>query len=202
MKKPGSAVYDGRTNSANGAFGRRHGEEREGLANLQELCELVTLQFMRGVLTTAARVAVTVAACARSQPAALDASPPPAPDAPSSTGSIPQAPAPIARAPMSQRECSQQVAAEIVRVQHTLQASNNPCVVHWRSFDVRQHPEWAFYLECNGLKACPDPQPAGHPVSLAECDRKLRKRQARMGVLVSGMTDEQKATYRATWGGG
>lgn len=157
---------------------------------------------MRGVLTTAALVAVTVAACARSQPAALDASPPPASDAPSSTGSIPQAPAPIAQAPVSQQECSQQVAAEIVRAQHTLQASNNPCVVHWRSFDVRQHPERAFYLECNGLKAYSDSQPAGHPVSLAECDRKLRERQTQMGVPVSGMTDGQKAAYGATWGGG
>jgi hypothetical protein len=26
------------------------------------------------------------------------------------------------------------------------------------------------------------PQPAGHPVSLAECDPKLRQRQAQMGV--------------------
>ena len=103
---------------------------------------------------------------------------------------------------MSQQACSQQVAAEIVRVQHTLQASNDPCVVYWRSLEVRQHPERAFYLECNGLKAYPDPQPPGHPVSLAECDRKLRARQAHMGVPVRGMTDEEKTTYRATWGGG
>jgi len=176
--------------------------ERQGLANLQGLREPVTLQFMRRVVTTAALVAVTVAACARSQPAALDASPPPAPDAPPSAGSIPQAPAAIAQAPMSQQVCSQQLAAEIVRAQRTLQASNDPCVVYWRSFDVRQHPERAFYLECDGLKAYPDPQQPGHPVSLAECDRKLRERQAQMGVPVGGMTDEQKATYRATWGGG
>jgi hypothetical protein len=64
--------------------------------------------------------------------------------------------------------------------------------------EVRQHPERVVYLECNGLKAYPDAQPAGHPVSLAVCDRKLRERQARMGVAVSGMSDEQKATYRAT----
>jgi len=81
-----------------------------------------------------------------------------------------------------------------------LQASNDPCVIYWRPFEVRQHSERAFYLECNGLKAYPDPQPAGHPASLAECDRKLRERQAQMGVPVGGMTDEQKATYRATWG--
>lgn len=156
---------------------------------------------MRVVVTIAALVAVTVAACAPSQPAALDV-PPPAPDAPASTGSIPQAPDPAARAPQSQQACSEQVAAELVRVQHTLQASNDPCVVYWRSFEVRQHPERAFYLECNGLKAYPDPQPAGHPISLAECDRKLRQRQAQMGVSVSGMTDEQKAAYHATWGRG
>jgi len=61
-------------------------------------------------------------------------------------------------------------------------------------------PGRAFYLECNGLKAYPDPQPRGQPISLVECDRKLRERQARMGVPVNGMTDEQKATYSATWG--
>jgi hypothetical protein len=81
-----------------------------------------------------------------------------------------------------------------------LQASNDDCVVYWRSIELRQHPERSFYLECNGLKAYPDPQPRGHPVSLAECDRTLRERQARMGVPNNGMTDEQKATYRATWG--
>jgi len=157
---------------------------------------------MRGVVTVAALVAVvavSVAACAPSQPAALDA-PLPAPDAPLSTGSIPQSPTPGAQAPMTQQTCTQEVAAEIVRVQHTLQASNDPCVVYWRSFEVRQHPERAFYLECNGLKAYPDPQPAGHPVSLAQCDRKLRARQAQMGVPVSGMTEQEKAIYRATWG--
>lgn len=126
--------------------------------------------FMRA--TIAALIAVAVAACAPSQPAALDAPPPPiAPDAPPSTRSIRQAPAPAAQAPMSQQACTQEVAAEIVRTQHTSQASNDPCVVYWRSFEVRQHPERAFYLECNGLKAYPDPQPASHPVSLAECDR-------------------------------
>jgi hypothetical protein len=84
-----------------------------------------------------------------------------------------------------------------VRVQQTLQASNDPCVVYWRSMQVRQHPE---RMECNGLKAYPDPQPRGHPVSIAECDRKLRERQGRMGVPVTGMTDAEKAIYRATWG--
>lgn len=157
---------------------------------------------MKKIVTIAALVALTVAACTRSQPTALDASPQPATDAPQSTGSIPQRSAPVAQAPTPQQACSQQVAAEIVRAQHSLQASNDPCVVYWRSFEVRQHPERASYLECDGLKAYPDPQPAGHPLSLAECDRKLRERQTRMGVPGSGMTDEQKATYRATWGGG
>jgi hypothetical protein len=95
--------------------------------------------------------------------------------------------------------CSQQQAAEIVRFQNQ-QASNDPCVVYWRSMDVRLHPERAYYLECSGLKAYPDPQPRGHPISLAECDRKLRERQARMGVSVTGLSDEQKASYHATWG--
>ena len=102
---------------------------------------------------------------------------------------------------MSQLACSHEQAAEIVRVQHTLQASNDACVVYWRSMEVRQHAERSFYLECNRLKAYPDPQPPGHPISLAQCDRQLRERQARMGVPVTGMSDEEKATYRATWGG-
>ncbi len=158
---------------------------------------------MWGVITIAALVAVTVTACARPQPVALDGSAtPPAADAPQSTGSVGQAPAPVAQALMSQLACSHEQAAEIVRVQHTLQASNDACVVYWRSLEVRQHPERALYLECNGLKAYPDPQPPGHPTSLADCDRKLRERQARMGVPVTGMRDEEKATYRATWGGG
>jgi hypothetical protein len=100
--------------------------------------------FMRA--TIAALIAVAVAARAPSQPAALDA-PPIAPDAPPSTRSIPQAPAPAAQAPMSQQACTQEVAVEIVRKQHTSQASNDPCVVYWRTFEV-----------------------------LAECDRKLRQR--------------------------
>lgn len=128
-------------------------------------------------------IALTVASCNRAQPVVLNA---------------PR----VAQDTNSQVACTQQVAAEIVRVQHTLQASNDGCVVYWRSLEVRQHPERSFYLECSGLKAYPDPQPPGHPISLAECDRKLRERQARMGVPVTGMSDEEKATYRATWGGG
>jgi hypothetical protein len=114
---------------------------------------------------------------------------------------VAQATASVAPASISQVTCSHQQAAEIIGAQHDLQAANDPCVVYWRSIGVRQHPERAFYLECNGLKAYGDPQPRGHPVALAECDRKLRERQQRMGVPVTGMTDEEKATYRATWGG-
>jgi len=166
--------------------------------------EPVTLNCMRGVIAIAGLMAVTVAACNRAQPVAVngllsETTSDPArttpPDDPPTTGSI----APGAN---PQLACTQQLAAEIVRAQHTLQASNDACVVYWRSLEVRQHPERALYLECNGLKAYPDPQPRGHPISLAECDRRLRERQARMGVPVSGMSDEEKATYRAAWGGG
>jgi hypothetical protein len=159
--------------------------------------------FMR--LTVIAVIfAVSLAACNRSQPA-LDAPSPSSvsaqpdtsrPPDPSSTGSL--APASSAQAP--EVACSREVAAQFVRAENSMQASNDPCVVYWRSMEVRQHPERSSYLECNGLKAYPDPQPRGHPVSLADCDRRLRERQARMGVPVVGMTDEQKATYRATWG--
>jgi hypothetical protein len=97
---------------------------------------------------------------------------------PSSTGSVTQAPDPVAQASgtatqatasaaqiiTSQPRCSQQQAAEIIRVQHTLQGANDPCVIYWRSVDVRQHPERASYLECNGLKAYPDPQPPDIPL--------------------------------------
>jgi hypothetical protein len=161
---------------------------------------------MRGVIAITGLVAVTLTACDRAQPVALDTpvtqslapdqdAPPPSPTPDASPSN-----APAAQASPSQLACSREQAAEIVRVQPTWQASNDACVVYWRSFEVRQHPERAFYLECNGLKAYPDPQPRGHPISLVECDRKLRERQARMGVAVNGMTDEQKATYRATWG--
>lgn len=169
---------------------------------------------MRVVIAVSAVIAITVAACGGSQPVALDTPPPPqSSDDPMSTGSVAQAPVPAqmsasaaqrpipaAPAPMSQGACPHQQAAEIIRVQQTLQTANDPCVIYWRSIDVRQHPERAFYLECNGLKAYADPQPRGHPVPLAECDRKLRERQQRMGVPVTGLTDEEKAAYRATWG--
>jgi hypothetical protein len=55
-------------------------------------------------------------------------------------------------------------------------------------------------LECAGLKAYEDPQPPGHPIPLAECDRVTREGQERMGLPPRGLTDELKAAYRATWG--
>jgi hypothetical protein len=144
----------------------------------------------------AALIAAILAACSYSQPVPLDSSPPPElRDDPPSTGSVGSAPQQA-----GQVGCSREAAAQVVRVEHTLQASNDPCVVFWRSIEVRQHPERAVYLECNGLKAYPDPQPPGHPISLADCDHQLRGRQARMGVAVTGMTETEKATYRATWG--
>jgi hypothetical protein len=96
--------------------------------------------------------------------------------------------------------CTQEDATEIIRSQRTLEAANDPCVVHWRSIEVRRHPERAADLECAGLKAYGDPQPPGHPISLSECERMIREGQEKMGLPVRGMTDEQKAVYRATWG--
>lgn len=158
---------------------------------------------MRRAIVLAGLIAITVASCNRAQSVAPSAALPESvsdsarvtAEDPAVTGSVPAE-------PNRQVACTQQVAAEIVRAQHTVQASNDACVVYWRSLEVRQHPERALYLECNGLKAYPDPQPAGHPISLAECDRKLRERQARMAVPVTGMSEQDKATYRATWGGG
>ena len=170
---------------------------------LRAVRERATSDGMRGASAIAGLIALTVASWNRAQPVALNAplsetasnSAPARPDDPPATGSV-------AQDPSSQVACAQQVAAEIVRVRRTLQVSNDACVVYWRSLEVRQHPERASYLECNGLMAYPGPQPTGHPISLAECDRKLRERQARMGVPVTGMSDEEKATYRATRGGG
>lgn len=105
----------------------------------------------------------------------------------------------VAQAPVSQPICTQVQAAEIVSTQCTLAGGNDPCVVYWRSIQVQRHPE-AFELECTGLKAYPDPQPPGHPTPLAECDRQYRQDQQRMGIPVRGVNEEQKATYRATWG--
>jgi hypothetical protein len=43
-------------------------------------------------------------------------------------------------------------------------------------------------------------QPPGHPIPIAECDRITREDQQRLGLPVTGLSDELKATYRATWG--
>lgn len=77
---------------------------------------------------------------------------------------------------------------------------NDPCLVHWRSIEVRQHPERAADLECMGIKAYEDPQPPGHPVPLAECERRHLELQQRMGITVLPLSDEIKEGYRKTWG--
>jgi hypothetical protein len=97
----------------------------------------------------------------------------------------------------SQTGCTQERAAELARPGNS---GNDPCLVHWRAIEVRKHPERATLLECNGLKAYEDPQPPGHPVPLAECDRIIREDQQRMGLPANGMGDELKAGYRSTWG--
>lgn len=168
---------------------------------------------MRGLIGIVGLVAL-VAACDRPVPVALNAPPPPYPapyqyPPPAQYPPRAQYPAPapapapaMVQAPASQPMCTEAQAAEIVATNRTLAGGNDPCVVYWRSTHVQQHPERAFELECTGLKAYPDPQPPGHPVSITECDRKYREDQARMGIPVRGMTEEQKAVYRLTWGGG
>ncbi len=159
---------------------------------------------MRELMGIVGLGAVLIASCDRPQPVAINAPPMPYPP-PASAALAPYYAAPpnasIAQAPIMQPVCTQAQAAEIVATNRTLAGSNDPCVVYWRSVEVRQHPERAFLLECNGLKAYPDPQPPGHPVPLAECDRKIREDQTRSGFPVRGMSDEQKAVYRLTWGG-
>ena len=51
-----------------------------------------------------------------------------------------------------------------------------------------------------GLKAYEDPQPSGHPVTLAECDRITREGQLQLGLPAVGLSDDQKASYIRTWG--
>jgi hypothetical protein len=149
---------------------------------------------MRGMIVCVGLVVLTVAACDdRRQLAALSSAPAP----PTVSAQRPPPVVATSRPPV----CPQQQAAEILQGRHTLEAANDPCVVYWRSLGVRQHPASATDLECAGLKAYPDPQPPGHPASLPECDRSFKEGQQRMGFPVEGMSNEQKATYRATWGG-
>ncbi len=102
--------------------------------------------------------------------------------------------------PSSLQGCTQERAAEIAGMR-TLQSGNDPCLVHWRAIEVVQkHPERAAFLECSGLKAYENPQPPGHPISLEECDRIARDDAKRYGLSPKGLSDEQKASYRATWG--
>ncbi len=101
--------------------------------------------------------------------------------------------------PSSLQGCTQERAAEIAGMR-TLQSGNDPCLVHWRAIEVQKHPERAAFLECSGLKAYENPQPPGHPISLEECDRIARDDAKRYGLSPKGLSDEQKASYRATWG--
>lgn len=77
---------------------------------------------------------------------------------------------------------------------------NDPCLVHSRSIAMRNHPQDAWNAECMGMKVFEDPQPAGHPMPLAECDRRTREDQSRLGLPATGLSDEQKAAYRRAWG--
>jgi hypothetical protein len=167
---------------------------------------------MWGLIGIAGLVVVTVAACDRPIPVALNAPPPtpyptqygaayPPPPVPAQYPA--PAPTPVmvqAPAPSPPPNCTETDAAQIIAINRTLAGSNDPCVVYWRSTHVQQHPERAFDLECNGMKAYPDPQPPGHPVPFAECDRKTREDQARWGLPVKGLGEDFRATYRATWG--
>ena len=58
---------------------------------------------------------------------------------------------------MSGPVCSHEQVAEIGGCSDL--TSNDPCVVYWRSIEARQHPERAFCLECNGLRAYPTNAP-------------------------------------------
>lgn len=94
--------------------------------------------------------------------------------------------------------CTKARAIEITRTPGS--QVNDPCVVHWRSLEVQKHPERAMQLECAGFKAYEDPQPPGHPISLAECDRITRADQRRLGLPAQGLSQQQRDAYRATWG--
>jgi hypothetical protein len=80
--------------------------------------------------------------------------------------------------------------------------ANTPTCVRARSADVKQHPERATLLECAGLKAYEDPQPQGHPVALAECDRLYRQIQQKKGLPVTGLSSDQIDAYNKTWESG
>lgn len=102
------------------------------------------------------------------------------------------------RTPQPVVGCTAERAAEIART--TGANINDPCLVHWRSIEVRKHPERASDLECMGFKAYEDPQPPGHPIALADCDRITRQDQQRLGLPATGMSASQKEVYRSAWG--
>lgn len=78
--------------------------------------------------------------------------------------------------------------------------ANDPCLVHSRSLHMKSHPQDAWNAECMGLKVFEDPQPPGHPMPLAECDRRTRQDQVALGLAPTGMSEEQKNAYRRIWG--
>jgi hypothetical protein len=78
--------------------------------------------------------------------------------------------------------------------------ANDPCLVHSRSLHMKTHPQDAWNAECMGLKVFEDPQPSGHPMPLAECDRRTRLDQSALGLAPTGMSEEQKHAYRRIWG--
>ena len=51
-----------------------------------------------------------------------------------------------------------------------------------------------------GIKVFEDPQPLGHPMPFAECDKRTREDQVRLGLPPAGMGDNIRADYRRTWG--
>ena len=77
---------------------------------------------------------------------------------------------------------------------------NDRCLVHLRSVHMRSHPQDAWNAECMGIRVFEDPQPAGHPMPMTECDKRTRQDQIRLGLPTTGLSDELKAAYRRTWG--
>ena len=137
--------------------------------------------------------ALIVGACAPSGYAADNV--PPAAPGPAPATVMQEPPAAM---PSTWNGCTQAQAVELAETRRA--GANDPCLLHWRSIEVRQHPERAMELECDGLKAYEDPQPPGHPISLAECDRITRQDQQRMGLPPTGMNEGAKEEYRRTWG--
>jgi hypothetical protein len=75
---------------------------------------------------------------------------------------------------------------------------NSPTCVKLRAEDARKHPDRSYAdAECDGLM---DPQPQGHPPPLSECDGIVRLDQERMGLPITGLSQQQIEGYYRTWG--